>query len=214
MQESVPKRKMWFLSFESLGYVVMLLRDASGMHPGWGSVPCHFVPCSSGLPRAWPSSPLPSSPSHLSVGRKMWFSWAEEKKMSLFCLQCFSDFNEHRNYRRRAGAGWGGEVAVGLPWDAEVAHGAVFSARSFAEEEQDPHCPLPPPPPPFQPRKQGDLITSEVTEPQRLIRSDVLSAQVTSPEGGSWSHLCPDPIFQKGVMGVTLRQGEQKGAIG
>lgn len=70
------------------------------------------------------------------------------------------------------------------------------------------------PPPPFQPRKQGDLITSEVTEPQRLISSDVLSAQVTSLEGGLWSHLCLDPIFQKGVMGVTLRQEEQKGAIG
>ena len=64
MQESVPEFEMYFLSFESLGYVVMLLRcasgvRASGVHPGRGSVPRHFVPCSSHLPRAWPSSPLP-----------------------------------------------------------------------------------------------------------------------------------------------------------
>lgn len=60
MQESVPEFEMCFLSFESLGYlVVMLLRRASGMHPGWGSVHRHFVPCSSRLLRAWPSSPLP-----------------------------------------------------------------------------------------------------------------------------------------------------------
>ena len=46
-----------------------------------------------------------------------------------------------------------------------------------------------------------DLITTEAAEPQRLISSEVLSAHVTSLEGGLWSHLCLDPIFQKGVMG-------------
>lgn len=65
----------------------------------------------------------------------------------------------------------------------------------------------------FLPRKQGDLIT-EVIEPQSLISLHVLSAQVTSLKDCLWSHLCLDPIFQKGAMWVTMHQGQQKGAIG
>jgi len=66
---------------------------------------------------------------------------------------------------------------------------AMSSAENFAEEDQGL--------PSSQPRKQGDLFTTEVTEPQNLVSSDVLSVQVPSLEGILWSHLCLDPIFQR-----------------
>lgn len=208
MQESVPECKMWFFSFESLGYVVMLLRDASGMHPGWGSVPRHFVPCCSCLPRAWPSSPLPTISvwtgrcGSLELKRRKCHSFAFSVLVTLMSIEIIGE---------------GLELAEGerLLWDCPGMlrwHMGLYSQPGALLRKNK--TPTAPRTCPFQPRKQGDLITSEVTEPQRLIRSDVLSAQVTSLEGGLWSHLCPDPIFQKGVMGVTLRQGEQKGAIG
>lgn len=70
---------------------------------------------------------------------------------------------------------------MGLPWDVEVVRGAMPSARSSAEEEQGPTS--------SQPRKQGDLITTEAAEPQRLISSDVLLARVTSLQGSLCNHL-------------------------
>lgn len=55
--------------------------------------------------------------------------------------------------------------------------------------------------------EETGLIAMQIAEPQRLIRSEVLSDQ-----GDLWSHLCPDPVFQESMVEVAMWKGEQKGA--
>lgn len=90
----------------------------------------YLVPCCPHFPRGWLSFPFPS---HCGQEDVVPLSWKEENVT--FPPSVFSGFNVHGRYGRKAGAGWGVEVDMGLPWDAEVAHGAMPSARSFAEGE-------------------------------------------------------------------------------